>query len=110
MDQWLHQIMALERRDRWLQAATAARSAHAAQAPGRDRGARTEDQMSEHEGQKPALRERVRERVAEHRAVRADRHARRKRKVGLNPQDAADIAGAAQVRGGFFTTDPGPRP
>lgn len=88
----MHQIVALERRERWLQAA------------------RTEGPVSESDQQKPTLRERARERMAERRALHADRRARRKGKIGLNPQDAADIAAAAQVRGGFFTTDPGPRP
>ena len=88
----MHQIVALERRDRWLQAA------------------RTEDSLPRHDHDKPALVERARARIAERRAISADRRARRKGKIGLNPQDAADIAGAAQVRGGFFTTDPGPRP
>ena len=91
----MHQMIALERRERWRQAAAVAR---------------TEGLLSEHDSQQPALRERAWARFAEHRATWADRRARRKRKVGLNPQDAADIAGAAQVRGGFFTTDPGPRP
>jgi len=91
----MHQMIALERRERWRQAAAAAR---------------TESLLSEHDGPKPAPRGRARERLAERRAIWADRRARRRRKVGLNPQDAADIAGAAQVRGGFFTTDPGPRP
>ena len=80
----------------------------AEQAPAPRRG--TGDSLSEDDRHKPALRERARGLPAERRAVRADRRARRKRKIGLNPQDAADIAGAAQVRGGFFTTDPGPRP
>jgi hypothetical protein len=66
--------------------------------------------MTEPSSDKPRLRTRLSERRAERRATRADRRARRKAKIGGNPQDAADIAAAAQVRGGFFTTDPGPRP
>jgi hypothetical protein len=66
--------------------------------------------MSEPSSDKPRLRTRLGRRWAERRAIRADRRARRKAKIGGNPEDAADIAGAAQVRGGFFTTDPGPRP
>jgi hypothetical protein len=66
--------------------------------------------MSEPSPDKPALRTRLGKRLAERRAIRADRRARRKAKIGGNPEDAADIAGSAQVRGGFFTTNPGPRP
>jgi hypothetical protein len=66
--------------------------------------------MSEPPPGKPTLRTPLGRRWAERRAIRADRRARRKAKIGGNPEDAADIAGAAQMRGGFFTTNPGPRP
>jgi hypothetical protein len=67
--------------------------------------------MSEPSTDKPGLRTRLGKRLAERRAIRADRRARRRAKIGGNPQDASDIAGAAmEGRGGFFTTDPGPRP
>ena len=52
----------------------------------------------------------LRDRLADRRELWAYRRARRRRKSGTNFQDAADIGGSSQVRGGFFTTDPGPRP
>jgi hypothetical protein len=62
-------------------------------------------------GDHPGLEQRLlRDRLAGRRAMWAYRRARRRRKSGTNFQDAADIGGSSQVRGGFFTTDPGPRP
>ena len=66
--------------------------------------------MSQPSSDSPRLRTRLGERLADRRAIRADRRARRKAKIGGNPGDAADIAGTAQFRGGFFTKNPGPRP
>jgi hypothetical protein len=110
MDPWMHQLIALDRCDRWLRSAAAtppAGQAHAQALIHTRNGGR----MSETSGAKPELRTRVRQRFDERRAIRADRRARRKAKIGFSrPEDAADIASAAQVRGGFFTTDPGPRP
>jgi hypothetical protein len=96
MDMWMHQIIALERRERWRQAAA---------------GARTDDSVrARHPEACAAERQSARGALAERRATWADRRARRKRKLGVNPQDAADIAGAAQARGGFFTTKSASRP
>jgi hypothetical protein len=107
MDPWMHQIIALERRDRWLRAAAAAtcpagEPAHTAHASRVQTIGREEIAMAEkgHET-KPKTLHRLRRRLAERRARHADRRARRK---------AHDIEGAARqaesslYKGGFFTT------
>jgi hypothetical protein len=55
-------------------------------------------------------RERARARLAERRATWADRRARRKRKIVVDPQHAADVAAAAQGPGGWRPTERAPRP
>ena len=55
-------------------------------------------------------RERARARMAERRATWADRRARRKRKIVVDPQHAADVAAAAQAPGGWRATQRAPRP
>jgi hypothetical protein len=55
-------------------------------------------------------RERARARLAERRATWADRRARRKRKIVVDPQHAADVAAAAQAPGGSRPTERVGRP
>jgi hypothetical protein len=53
---------------------------------------------------------RLRERGAERRAIRADRRARRRaRGMGASPDDAARQAESGNVQGGFFTTNSRPK-
>jgi hypothetical protein len=52
---------------------------------------------------------RLRERGAERRAIRADRRARRKARMGASPDDAARQAESGNVQGGFFTTQSQPK-
>jgi hypothetical protein len=54
---------------------------------------------------------RLRERSAERRAIRADRRARRKARVGVSPGDAVDRASSSNFQGGgYFTTKTNDRP
>jgi len=52
---------------------------------------------------------RLRERGAERRAIRADRRARRRARMGVSPDDAARQAESGNVQGGFFTTQSQPK-
>jgi hypothetical protein len=54
---------------------------------------------------------RLRDRSAERRAIRADRRARRKARVGVSPGDTVDQANASNFQGGgYFTTKTRDRP
>ena len=52
---------------------------------------------------------RLRERGAERRAIRADRRALRRARMGASPDDAARQAESGNVQGGFFTTQSQPK-
>jgi hypothetical protein len=107
MDPSMHQIIARERRERWLRAAATSRPApgraHAAhgsrvQTIGRNQET---DMPENHPEIKPTMLERLRYRVAERQARHADRGARRRTQ---DIEGAARQAESSLYKSGFFTT------